>query len=253
MRHGLQTRIGLRPDGRPAGSDLAACRFDPPRLETQRPARRHGLGQDLHRGQRHRAAQPPDVGPEPQQDPRGAALRRIPQLLSRECRRVFRLLLRLLPARSLSPRLGHLHRKGSLDQRRHREAAAADRGHPALGTPRRGGRLERLVPLRRGQPGRFPCHGHPHRGGTGRQLQAVPLQAGRGALHPHGTRSGARDLPRQRRHGRYHGGLRRIRQPVLPGDVLRQRDRGHPVDRSRHGTAHPDARLADALPPRTSS
>ncbi len=104
LHHGFQVGIGLRPDGRPAGSDRTARRLDPPRLQTQHPAGRHGFGKDLHGGQRHRATQPPDAGPEPQQDPRGAALRRVPQLLPRKRRRVLRLLLRLLPAGGLPPR-----------------------------------------------------------------------------------------------------------------------------------------------------
>ena len=103
------------------------------------------------------------------------------------------------------------------------------------------------MPLRRGQPGGLPRHGHQHQGGAGRQLQAFPLQAGRGALHPHRTRAGACDVPRQRRHGGHHGGLRRVRQPVLPRDVLRQRGGGHPVDRPRHGTAHRLSRQHHAL------
>ena len=119
--------------------------------------------------------------------------------------------------------------------------------HAAVGPPRRDRRVERLVPLRRGQPGGLPRHGHQHQGGAGRQLQAFPLQAGRGALHPHRTRAGACDVPRQRRHGGHHGGLRRVRQPVLPRDVLRQRGGGHPVDRPRHGTAHRLARQHHAL------
>ena len=101
------------------------------------------------------------------------------KFLPGERRGVFRLLLRLLPAGGLPPLDGHLHRKRPFDQRRDRENAPAHRGHAAVGAPRRGRRIERIVPLRRRQPGGFPCHGHQHPGRAGRQLQAFPLQAGR--------------------------------------------------------------------------
>ncbi len=207
-----------------------------------------GSGKTSHDGQRHRRPEPSDTGFEPQQDPRGAALRRVQELLSPERRRVLRLLLRLLPARGLPPLDGHLHREGPFDQRRDREDAAQHRGDAPLGTARRDRRVERLVSLRLRQSGGFPRHGHHREGGSDRQLQALPLQTRRGALHAHGTRSGAGDVPRERRHGGHHGRLRRVRQPVFPRRLLRQRGRGHLVDRSRHGTAHPDARHADALP-----
>ena len=207
-----------------------------------------GSGKNLHRSQRHRRPEPSDARAEPQQDPRGAALRRIQELLPGERRGVFRVVLRLLPAGGLSSGDGHLYRERPLDQRRDREDAAQHRGHAALGAARRGGGVERLVSLRLRQPRGFPRHGHHAEGRAGRQLQALPIQARRGALHPHRTRAGAGDVPRERRHGGHHGRLRRVRQPVLPRDVLRQRGGGHPVDRPRDGAAHPLARHPDALP-----
>ncbi len=83
----------------------------------------------------------------PQQDARGAALLRVQGLLPGERRRVFRQLLRLLPARGLHPVERHLHREGLLDQRGDR--AAADLGHElARQPPRRDRRRQRLVHLR---------------------------------------------------------------------------------------------------------
>ena len=104
------------------------------------------------------------------------------------------------------------------------------------------------MPLRQRQPRRFPCDGRFVQGRRHRQLQTVSLQAGRGALHPHRTRPAARDVPRERRHGGHHGRLRRVRQPVLPRNVLRQRDRGDLDHRPRHGRPYPDDRHADDLP-----
>ena len=198
LPHELQPCIGLRPHGRPAGGNRPARERHHARLEAQHPARRHRLGQDLYRGERHRAARPPDAGPQPQQDPRGTALRRIQELLPRECRRVLRLLLRLLPAGGLPALDGHLYRKGPFHQRRNREDASEHRRNTSLGAPRRHRRLERLVPLRLRQPGRLPCHGHQHPRGAGCELQALPLQAGRGTLHAHRTGARTRHVPRQR-------------------------------------------------------
>src|SRR3546814_6591165 len=53
----------------------------------------------------------PGADSRPEQDPRRAALWRVQELLSEQRRRIFRQLLRLLPARSLCPALRHLHRK----------------------------------------------------------------------------------------------------------------------------------------------
>ena len=92
-------------------------------------ARRHRLGQDLHHGQGHRGDPAPGADPGPQQDPGRPALRRVQELLPRQRGRVLRLLLRLLPARSLRPAHRHLHREGKLDQR-------ADRPHAPLGHAR---------------------------------------------------------------------------------------------------------------------
>jgi hypothetical protein len=57
-------------------------------------------------------------------DPGGAALRGVPRVLSAQRSPLLRQLLRLLPARGLYPPAGHLHRKGRLDQRGDRAAAA---------------------------------------------------------------------------------------------------------------------------------
>ena len=92
-------------------------------------ARRHRLGQDLHHGQGDRGDAAPGADPRPQQDAGGAALRRVQELLPRQRGRVFRLLLRLLPAGGLRSAHRHLYREGIVDQR-------ADRPH----APRRDAR-----------------------------------------------------------------------------------------------------------------
>ena len=92
-------------------------------------ARRHRLRQDLHDGQDHRGDAAAGADPGAEQDARGAALRRVQELLPGQRGRVFRLLLRLLPARSLRAAHRHLYREGILDQR-------ADRPH----APRRDAR-----------------------------------------------------------------------------------------------------------------
>ena len=92
-------------------------------------ARRHRLGQDLHDGQGDRGDAAARHHPGAEQDAGGAALRRVQELLSRQRGRVLRLLLRLLPARSLRAAHRHLHREGILDQR-------PDRPHAPLGDAR---------------------------------------------------------------------------------------------------------------------
>ena len=94
-------------------------------------ARRHRLGQDLHHGEGDRGDAAPGAGARAQQDARRPALWRVQELLPRERGRVFRLLLRLLPARGLYPAHRHLYREGILDQR-------ADRPHAPRGDPRAG-------------------------------------------------------------------------------------------------------------------
>ena len=75
------------------------------------------------------ATQRPALILAPEQDARRPALWRVQELLPRQRGRVFRLLLRLLPAGGLRPAHRHLHREGILDQR-------ADRPHAPLGDAR---------------------------------------------------------------------------------------------------------------------
>ena len=82
------------------------------------------------------ATQRPALVLAPEQDAGRAALRRVQELLSRQRGRVFRLLLRLLPAGSLRPAHRHLYREGILDQR-------ADRPHAPLGDARAAGTRRR--------------------------------------------------------------------------------------------------------------
>ena len=99
-------------------------------------AGRHRLGQDLHHGAGHRGDAAPGADPRAQQDAGGAALRRVQELLPRQCGRVFRLLLRLLPARGLCAAHRHLYREGIVDQR-------ADRPHAPFGDARAAGARRR--------------------------------------------------------------------------------------------------------------
>ncbi len=66
------------------------------------------------------------AGARAQQDPRRPAVRGVQELLSRQCGRIFRQLLRLLPARGLCAAVRYLHREGKLGER-------GDRPHAPLG------------------------------------------------------------------------------------------------------------------------
>ena len=105
-------QVRLRAQGRPAAGDRGAGRG----REAPRPhagaARRHRLRQDLHHGEGDRGDAAPGADPRAQQDAGGAALRRVQELLPRQRGRVFRHLLRLLPAGSLRPAHRHLYREG---------------------------------------------------------------------------------------------------------------------------------------------
>ena len=125
------------------------------------PPRRHGLGQDDDGRQRHPGLRPSDPGALAQQDARGAALRRTQELLPAQRRRVFHLLLRLLPTGGVYPLHGYLHRERRLDQRGHRPPAAARDVEPH-GARGRHHRLDRIGDLRVGRAGRGPrADGHP--------------------------------------------------------------------------------------------
>ena len=80
--------------------------------------------------------QRPGADPRAQQDAGRAALWRVQELLPRQRGRVFRVLLRLLPAGSLCPAHRHLYREGLVDQR-------ADRPHAPCGDARADGARRR--------------------------------------------------------------------------------------------------------------
>ena len=122
-------QVGFRAPRRPAAGDRRAGRRRQPQRPHPGAARRHRLGQDLHHGQGDRGDPAAGADPGAQQDAGGAALRRVPLVLSRQRGRVFRLLLRLLPARGLRPAHRHLYREGIVDQR-------ADRPHAPRGDAR---------------------------------------------------------------------------------------------------------------------
>ena len=109
-------------------------------------------------------------------------------------------------------------------------------------------RFQRIVSVRLRQSERFPLDGHSYRSRRNPQLQAVPLQTGRSALYPDRTGTDPRDIPRDGRHDRHHGGFRRIRQPVFPRHLFRQRSREHPEHRPRNRPADPNARRTHPLP-----
>ena len=121
--------------GRPAHRHRRACgRHQLGRARPGAPGC-HRHRQDLHHGPRDRGDAAPGDHPCAQQDPRGAALWRVQGVLPRQRGRIFRLVLRLLPARSLRAAIGHLHREGKPDQRTDRPDAPL--GHPRASRARR--------------------------------------------------------------------------------------------------------------------
>ncbi len=125
-RQAVQPRLAFRAEGRPAAGDRRPDEGREGRRAHPGASRRHRLGQDLHHGAGDPADAAPGADSGAQQDARRPALWRVQELLSGQRRRVFRQLLRLLPAGSLRPAHRHLYREGFLHQR-------ADRPHAPLG------------------------------------------------------------------------------------------------------------------------
>ena len=160
----------------PAGDQPEAIAA-PDRRPRRRPclpdaARRHRLRQDVHDGQRDRAHRPPGAGPRAEQDARGAALLRVPRVLSEQRGRVLRFVLRLLPARGLRAVARPLHREGQLDQRAHRaDAAVGDEGDPRAARLRDRG--DGVGDLRHRRSVRIPQHDPAREGGRQRSRSAT--------------------------------------------------------------------------------
>ena len=198
-------RFVIESDFEPKGDQPQAIKELVEGVKRQRPhagaARRHRLGQDLHHGQGDRGDAAPGAHPRAEQDAGRAALRRVQVVLPRQRGRVFRLLLRLLPAGSLRPAHRHLYREGILDQR-------ADRPHAPFGdaraarTRRRHHRRLGVVHLRH-RLGRN-LFGDDLHAQAGRQDRPAPAdrRSGRAAIQAHAGRFLPRLVPRARRHDR---------------------------------------------------
>ena len=177
------------------------------------------------------ATQRPAHDPGAEQDAGGAALRRVQELLPRQRGRVFRLLLRLLPARSLYPAHRHLYREGFLDQR-------ADRPHAPFGdaraarTRRRHHRRLGVVHLRH-RLGR-DLFGDDLHDQEGREDRPAPddRRSGRHAIQAHLGGFLARHLPGARRRHRHLPGA--LRGPRLAREPVRRRGGIDPRVRSAH-------------------
>ena len=199
-------------------------------------ARRHRLGQDLHHGEGDRGDAAPGADPRAQQDAGGAALRRVQELLPRQRGRVFRLLLRLLPAGSLRPAHRHLYREGILDQR-------ADRPHAPLGDARAARARRRhhrrlgVVHLRH-RLGR-DLFGDDVHAQARRAHRPAPAdrRPGRAAIQAHRRRFLPRHVPRARRHHRHLPGA--LRGPRLAREPVRRRGRIDRRVRSAHRRTRP--------------
>ncbi len=237
-------QIRFRAQGRPAAGDRAAGRGHPAPRPQPGAARRHRLGQDLHHGQGDRGHPAPGPDHGAQQDAGGPALRRVPQLLPGQCGRVFRELLRLLPARSLCAAHRHLYREGILHQR-------ADRPHAPFGhalaarARRRDHRGLGVVHLRH-RLGR-DLFGHDVHAQARRAHQPAPAdrRPGVAAVQAHRRRLRARLVPGARRHARHLPGP--LRGPGLAGEPVRRRGGIDQGVRSAHRPRDRRARLRQGL------
>ncbi len=189
-----------------------------------------GTGKTMTMAATDRGGPEADARDRPQQDARGAALQRVPDVLPAQRGRVLRLLLRLLPARGVRPEQGPLHREGLGDQPGDRPPAPlGDRG--AVRPARRVDRRQRVLHLRPG---------------LARDLRREPADAEQGRVHRprraaaqarldpvHAQRHSAlaRNVPRARRDARDLPGLRRDR---VSDGAVRRRGRAPAALRSAH-------------------
>ena len=240
----IRHQVRVRAQGRPAAGDQGSGR----RHQAPRPhassAGRHRLRQDLHHGQGDRADAAPGADSRAEQDAGGAALRRVQVVLPRQRGRIFRLLLRLLPAGGLRPAHRHLHREGILDQR-------ADRPHAPLGDARAAGARRRhhrrlgVLHLRHRLGGNLLRHDlHAE---AGRHHLAAPAagRSGRAAIQAHAGRFLPRLVPRARRHRRHLPGA--LRGPRLARAPVRRRHREDRGDGPAHRAKDRRARLRQDL------
>ena len=121
-RHRVHARLRVRAQGRPAASHRRAGGRRRPHERDQVLLGVTGSGKTFTMAQVIAAHTAAGADPGAEQDAGGPALRRVQELLPRQRGRVLRLLLRLLPARSLRAAHRHLHREGKVDER-------ADRPH----------------------------------------------------------------------------------------------------------------------------
>ena len=243
-RPAVRDQIRIRAEGRPAHRDRGTGRGHPAQRPHPGAARRHRLGQDLHHGQGDRGHAAPGPDPGAEQDAGGAALRRVQELLPRQRGRVFRQLLRLLPAGSLCPAHRHLYREGFLDQRADRpHAPFGDAG--ALGARRRHHRRLGVVHLRY-RLGR-DLHRDDVRAEEGRAHRpaAADRRSGGAAIQAHPGRFHPRHLSRARRHHRHLPGA--LRRPRLARQSVRRRGGEYRGVRSAHRPQAGRARIHQDL------
>ena len=158
--------------------------------------------------------------PRAQQDARGPAVQRVPDVLPAQLGRVLRLLLRLLPAGGLRPVAGPLHREGLGDQPGDRPAAPR-RHRLAVRPPRRD---HRGLACRRSSASARRRPTTPTSRSSSRAASQDRDELLRKLVSPavHAQRHGARprDVPRARGHA---GGLPGLRGDRVPRVVLRRR------------------------------
>ena len=235
--------VRLRAARRPAAGDRRIGGRHRAKRAHAGAARRHRLGQDLHHGEGDRGDAAPRPDPRAQQDARRPALRRVQELLPGQRGRVFRQLLRLLPAGSLCAAHRHLYREGILDQR-------PDRPHAPFGdaraarTRRRDHRRLGVVHLRH-RLGR-DLFGDDVHAQARRAHQPAPAdrRPRRAAIQAH-ERFRARHLPRARRHRRHLP--RALRGPRLAREPVRRRGRIDRRIRSAHRAEDRRAALRQGL------
>ena len=244
-RQPLRAAHAVRAGRRPAGGDREARRRTHRRPRVPDAAGRHGVGQDVHDGQRDRAHRTAGDRDRAEQDARRAALLRVPRVLPEQRGRVLRVVLRLLPAGGVRPVARPLHREGQLDQRAHRaDAPVGDQGDPRAAGLR--DRRDGVRDLRHRRPVRVPQHDPAPEAGRPHVAARRDQAAHRDAVHAQRRRVQARRVPRARRRPRHlSGGERRECDPRL---ALRRRGRDAAVVRPADRAPEAEDRALHGVP-----
>ena len=118
LRHGFRPYMRIPSYWRPAAGNKRTDKRTSPWAEAPDFAWCDWQRKDIHYSKRHKERQLSSVSAESQQDACRPTVLGVQVVFPTQCRRILRIVLRLLPARGLPANHRHLYRKRPLDKRR---------------------------------------------------------------------------------------------------------------------------------------